>query len=314
MKMTGPITTVVLSPTFLKGYVTALIISFCWGFATASLAQNEPLEPLSSLISKTTSGFVPEGRWKLGPQSEYGLSSRAALGIDISSLVAGAGNVYGRAKVWNNAHQSLSLGIDAVHMSRDTLLWGTQKENFAKLAVTGIHPRVIFSHAVSERLIVHSSWEAGVGRGDIELSEDGKRRLWNKKYPKSDYQTRDENGHPTREDGRPLPENYSITHRSLLLQSLLGLAQERFELTGEIQRSPTETLILSAHIARFDLADLRAQRFGFGLSQQWRGPTVGFRAGIGVLYQVVSGRDLDNEKIEDGRFLPTADLDFFFLI
>jgi hypothetical protein len=100
----------------------------------------------------------------------------------------------------------------------------------------------------------------------------------------------------------------------LLLQSLLGLAQERFELTGEIQRSATETLVLAAHVARFNLADLRADRFGCSLSQQWRGPKVGFRIGIGVLYQVVSGRDLDDEKIDDGRFLPTADLDFFVLL
>ncbi|MDQ3235801.1 MAG: hypothetical protein M3Q07_28670, partial [Pseudobdellovibrionaceae bacterium] len=210
--------------------------------------------------------------------------------------------------------QSLSLGLDLVRMSRDSLFWGSQKDNFAKLNVTGIHPRLVFSHAISERLIVHSSWEAGSGKGEVELSEEGKRRLWNKKYPQADYDARDENGHPVRDDGTRIHENYSITHRSLLLQSLLGLAQERFELTGEIQRSPTETLVLAAHVARFDLADLRADRFGCSLAQQWRGPKVGFRLGIGVLYQVVSGRDLDDEKIDDGRFLPTADLDFFVLL
>lgn len=294
--------------------MTALIISFCWGFATASQAQNEPPAPLSRLITRTTSGYVPEGLWKLGPQTEYGLSQAAGIGVDIPSLVAGASNIYGRAQFWQNGRQSLSLGIDLVYMSRDSLFWGSQKKNFEKLEVSGVHPHLVFSHAISDRLIVHSAWEGGIGNGDVELSKSGKRRLWNKKYPHADYDTRDFNGHPVREDGTRLEENYSITHRSLLLQSLLGLAQERFELTGEIQRTPSETLILAAHVARFDLADMRADRFGISLSQQWRGPRVGFRIGVGVLYQVISGRDLDDEVVDDGRFLPTADLDFFVFL
>jgi len=314
MKSIASLPSAVFPQSFLKGPMTALIISYCLGFATASLAQNEPVAPLSSLISKTTSGYVPEGAWKIGPETEYGLRGVAGIGVDLPSLLAGATNFYARGRVWQSGRQSLSLGVDFVRMSRDSLLWGSQKDNFSKLDVTGVHPRLVFSHAVSERLIVHSSWEAGSGKGDVELSDEGKKRLWKKKYPDADYDARNENGHPVRDDGSRIQENYSITHRSLLLQSLLGLAQERFELTGEIQRSPTETLVLAAHVARFDLADLRADRFGCSLSQQWRGPRVGFRMGIGVLYQVVSGRDLDDERIDDGRFLPTADLDFFVLI
>lgn len=314
MKRIATLPSAVFPQSFLKGPMTALIISYCLGFATASLAQNEPVAPLSSLLSKTTSGYVPDGVWKIGPETEYGLTPRMGIGVDLPAFVAGATNLFARGEVWQNGRQSLSLGLDLVRMNRDSLFWGSQKDNFAKLNVTGVRPRLVFSHAVSERLIVHSSWEAGSGKGDVELSDDGKRRLWKKKYPDADYDTRDENGHPRREDGSRMHENYNITHRSLLLQSLLGLAQERFELTGEIQRTPTETLVLAAHVARFDLADLRADRFGCSLSQQWRGPKVGFRVGIGVLYQVVSGRDLDDEKIDDGRFLPTADLDFFVLL
>ncbi len=296
------------------GLMTALIISYCLGFATASLAQNEPVAPLSSLMSRTTNGYVPEGVWKIGPETEYAVRSMTGLGVDLPAFMAGATNIYARGQIWQNGRQSLSLGVDFVRMNRDSLFWGSQKDNFKELNVTGVHPRLVFSHAISERLIVHSSWEAGSGKGEIELTEEGKRRLWKKKYPDADYEARDENGHPVREDGSRMHRNYSITHRSLLLQSLLGLAQERFELTGEIQRSPTETLVLAAHVARFDLAELRADRFGCSLSQQWRGPKVGFRVGIGLLYQVVSGRDLDDEKIDDGRFLPTADLDFFVLL
>jgi hypothetical protein len=294
--------------------MTALIISYCLGFATASLAQNEPVAPLSSLMSKTTNGYVPKNVLKIGPETEFGVTTKAGVGVDLPAFLGGATNIYARGEVWQNGRQSLSLGLDLVSMNRDSLFWGSQKENFAKLNVTGVRPRLVFTHAVSERLLVHSSWEAGSGKGDVELSDKGKRRLWNRKYPDADFDARDENGHPVREDGSRMQENYNITHRSLLLQSLLGLAQERFELTGEIQRSPTETLVLAAHVARFNLADLRADRFGCSLSQQWRGPQVGFRLGIGLLYQVVSGRDLDDEKIDDGRFLPTADLDFFVLL
>jgi hypothetical protein len=304
----------VLTHSFLMGLMTALIISYCWGFATASLAQNEPVTPLSSLVTKTSNGFIPAGRWKLGPQSEYGVTDAAAVGVELSSLLAGATNIYGRGKIWQAGRQSLTLGVDLVHMDRDTLLWGAQRDNFAELNVTGVHPRLVFSHAVSSRLIVHSSWEGGSGRGEVKLSEAGKRELWQRKYPQADYDSRDTDGRPTGDDGSRGQENYSIAHRSLLLQSLLGLAQERFEVTGEIQRTPTETLVLAAHVARFNLADLRAQRFGCSLSQQWKGPVIGFRLGVGLLYQVVSGRDLDDEKINDGRFLPSAELDFFVIL
>lgn len=295
-------------------FVAALMISLLSGFATASQSEASDPEPTSTLIQKTTSGYLPAGTLRLGFQSDYGLSDRALIGTEMPALLAGAFNIYGKAQVWQNGRNSLSIGTDLVYTSRDTLLWGGQQDNFERLNIHGIHPRLVFTQALSSRLLLHSSWGAGWDRGDLELSDAGKRRLWRSKYPNGDYEARTGDGKPPSNNGQKLEEDFSITHRSLLLQSLLGFAQERFELSGEILRSPRETLLISAHIARFNREELKAQRLGLSLAQQWRSPRFGFRIGVGALYQVLSGRDFDDEAIEDARWLPTTDLDVFFLL
>jgi hypothetical protein len=292
-------------------FIAALIICFCEGFATASPVIPPAESPASSLVFKTSTGFLEPRQWRLGFQSAYGTGPASLVGFDLPALLAGAPNVFGKAEIWSQGPRRVALGVDLMKVDRETLLWGSQKDQFERLDVVGFHPRLIFTQAFSERLLVHSSWEGGFERSKLQLTEKGKRRLWKSKYPKGDYATRDRDG----PDGSgSLQENYSVTHRSLLLQSLLGLGQERFEVTGEILRSPRETLVLAAHIARLQLENLEAQRLGFTVSQQWRGQSFGFRAGIGLMYQLISGTDFDDERIDDARFLPLADFDLFLLI
>ncbi len=294
-------------------FIAALMISIPAGLASASPARDIAPAPVSTVIQKTTSGFLAPGQWRLGFQSDYGVDEESLIGTELPSLLAGALNIYGKIGVWHNDHQRLTFGTDLVYASRQTLLWGGQRRSFDQLDILGLHPRLIFTQALSDRLLLHSAWEGGIDRGKLRLSEQGKKRLWRSKYPNGDYEARSGNGHPPPDDGRALEEDYSPTHRSVVLQSVLGLAQERFELTGEILRSPRETLLVSAHIARFSLEDLKARRLGLAVAQQWRSPSFGFRLGIGVLYQVLSGHDFDEEAIDDARFLPTTDLDAFFV-
>lgn len=300
-------------PLLFRSFLTALIISFCSGFASASPNGKEVVPLRSSLLQKTTSGYLNEGQVRLGISSDYGLSDHLSIGTELPALAVGALNVNGKGRIWERGPRELSFGLDLIKIDRDSLLWGSEKDRIEHLDVLVAHPRLIFTQTLSHRLLVHTAWGKGFGRQELSLTEGGKRKYWRQKYPNGDYDNRRKDGHPTTADDSRLVENYNVTHRSLLVQSFLGMAQERFELTGEILRSPTETLILSAHIAQIRVEDLKAQRMGFTIAQQWRTASFGFRAGIGVIYQMVDGTDFDEERINDARFLPTGDFDLFFL-
>lgn len=300
-------------PLLFRSLLTALIISFCSGFASASPNDEETTPLRSTLLQKATSGYLDKGQLRLGISTDYGLSDHVSIGTELPGLAVGAINLNGKGRIWEKGRRELSVGLDLIKIDRDSLLWGSEMGRFDRLDILVAHPRIIFTQTLSHRLLVHTAWGKGFGRQELELSESGKRKYWRQKYPNGDYESRKKDGHPTTRDDTRLVENYSVTHRSLLLQSFLGLAQERFEFIGEILRSPTETLILTAHVAQIRVEDLKAQRMGFTVAQQWRSESFGFRAGVGLIYQVVDGRDFDEEEINDARFLPTGDFDFFFL-
>jgi hypothetical protein len=291
----------------------AFIISLCGRYASASPVDKAVTPLRSTLLQKTSSGYLNKGQVRVGVSTDFGISDSVIVGSELPGLAVGALNINGKAKVWESGPRELSLGLDLIKIDRNSLLWGSETQRFKNLDVEVVHPRLILTQTLSRRLLVHSAWGKGFGRQELELSASGKRKYWRKKYPNGDYENRKKDGHPSTSDDSRLVENYSVTHRSLLLESFLGMAQERFELVGEILRSPTETLILTAHVAQIHVEDLTAKRMGFTFAQQWRTETFGFRAGIGVIYQAVDGTDFDDEKINDARFLPTGDFDFFVL-
>ncbi len=274
--------------------LTALIISFCLGFATASQAETSDsspsLQPFSKLQQKASSSVLSPGKIRLGGSTALGLADGINAGTDLLPLLAGAPNLWVKRPVYSDATQSLTLGLEAFTVSRASLLWGAEKDSVAQLRYSAFHPRLIYTHRQSDRLLLHAVWEGGREWGHIQLSEKGKAE-----------QAR--GGQAT-----------SFSHQSILLQSLLGFSQERFEVSGEWVRSPRETLVLSAHVARFRLENLYAQRIGLQLAQQWQGPSLGFRLGIGSLFQDLDGETLAGERVSSGRILPTAECDIFLLL
>ncbi len=239
---------------------------------------------------KNSSLLLPSGTLRLGGSSSYGLSNSLNLGTDLVPLVAGARNINVKAEVYGSPDTSVTLGLETFHVTRASLLGGAQKKLLETLDLSSVHPRLILTRRLSERLLTHAAWEGGRNWGDLALSEEGKQRQ------------------------RQSQRQGLFADQSILLMALLGFTQESFEVSGEWQRSPHETLLLAAHIARYQLEDLKAQHFGVRIAQQWQGENIGFRLGAGALYQDLDGVSLVGETLQEGRVLPVAEFDFFLLM
>src|SRR5690606_26063061 len=101
------------------------------------------------------------------------------------------------------------------------------------------------------------------------------RRLWEAKNPGEDYDTRDQDTQePTTSGDGEDPENptndktnkeresgtrTSISQQSIQVQSIAGLAQERFQLSGEFARKSGNKVLVSSRIEQSQLEDLKSK-------------------------------------------------------
>ncbi len=236
--------------------------------------------------------------------------------------------------VWQDAEHTLALGLRAAYLSKKTMPWGSIREHFDELEAKVLRPSLSWTNVVSPRLKLHMFWGKGISRIRATLSEKGRRRLWEGKHPGSDYDARNPqtqeptttapadgtapaptpaaaSSDPTNQE-RTATETSDVTAQSLQVQSITGLAQDRFQLTGEFNRASGNKILITTRIEQTEIEDLKSSGFRITAAHQWIWPTFQLRIGAGLQYFVISGRDLDGEQIDEADWQPASDLGFYW--
>jgi hypothetical protein len=164
-----------------------------------------------------------------------------------------------------------------------------------------------------------------------KLSAKGRRHLWEAKHPGATYEERNtltqepretnqENSTDTSADPVVTSENQekkaseraAITTRTTQVQSIAGLAQERFQITGEFVREDGNKVLITSRIEQTQLEQLHSRAFRLTIAHHWIWDTFQMRIGVGAQYYSLSGRDLDGEIVADAGVAPASDLSFYF--
>ncbi len=282
------------------------------------------------LIEEFTSETLPAGDIKIGSDLEFGLTDRIMIGTDIVALAIGVSTLQAKYKLNPGGKHQFALGIRTAYLSGDTLLWGSVNDHFDELEARIVRPSLSWSHDVSPRLKIHTFWAKGFGKINAKLSEKGKRRLWEAKYPGEDYEGRNkETQEPTptedpegetadtsdsenqeKESGK----RNSVSQQSIQVQSIAGLAQERFQLSGEFSRRNGNKVLVSSRIEQSQFEDLKSKFFRLTAAHHWIWTKFQMRLGVGVQYYVITGDDLDGEKIDEAGVGPASDIVFYWIL
>lgn len=284
------------------------------------------------LVEEFTAGTLDAGETKLGTDFEVGLTRDLMLGTDLISTAVGAPTVAGKVRVWSNGEHQIALGVRAAYLSKNTLLWGSVNEHFRELDARIIRPSVSWTNTLSPRLKLHTFWAKGFGKVHAELSDKGERKLWETKHPGADYESRNQKtkapttttsetdpsaptgGETSTKDNqeRDATEQSSLTQQSIQVQSITGLAQERFQMTGEFVRANGNKVLVTARTEQSRFEQLRSSFFRLTTAHQWVWSSFQMRLGIGLQYFVMSGKDLDGEQIDAAGVQPASDISFYW--
>ncbi|SMF20485.1 hypothetical protein [Pseudobacteriovorax antillogorgiicola] len=284
--------------------LAASIIGPGKAFASAPSTTENP-----GYVQDFTAYTLPSGAIKLGFAAEYGVSETIDVGLDTLALAAGAPNLKMKYQVWSRGLHSVSIGASVSYLNRDTALWGFVKDHFDELDAQIVRPQISWSQRMSPRLTLHSHWSIGLGDVNASLSEEGRKYFWESKYPQGDYETRTQDV----SDETNTEANLGLAHRTLQAQSLMGLSRDFFQISGEFHRDESKRILLSSRISNLQLESLKSQDFRVTAAQEWRHGAFNFRLGLGILYQVLSGADLDGESVDDAGFLPIGDFDIYWI-
>jgi hypothetical protein len=286
------------------------------------------------LIEEFTAETLPAGAIKIGSDLEFGMTDSLMIGTDIVALGLGASSLQVRYKINEGPRHQFALGVRSAYLTRETLLWGSFKDHFDELEAKIVRPSVSWSHTVSPRLKIHSFWAKGFGKINASLSEKGRRRLWEAKHPGEDYDARDqETQEPATVSGdttdpadtdnadsdknnkeREAGKRTSVSQQSIQVQSIAGLAQERFQLSGEFARKGGNKVLVSSRIEQSQFEELKSKFFRLTAAHHWIWSKFQMRLGVGVQYYVISGTDLDGEKIDEAGVGPASDIVFYWIL
>ncbi len=282
------------------------------------------------LIEEFTSETLPAGDIKIGSDLEFGLTDSIMIGTDIVAMAIGASTLQAKYNINPGGKHQFALGVRTAYLSGDTLLWGSINDHFDKLEARVVRPSLSWSHDVSPRLKIHTFWAKGFGTINAKLSEKGKRRLWEAKYPGEDYEARnkdtqeptqsteseDDEGTNTDSENQEKEsgKRNSVSQQSIQVQSIAGLAQERFQLSGEFSRKNGNKVLVSSRIEQSQFEDLNSKFFRLTAAHHWIWAKFQMRLGFGVQYYVISGDDLDGEKIDEAGVGPASDIAFYWIL
>jgi hypothetical protein len=314
--------------------------------AVGAAAQEAPLTPLAPppqnegranryvLVEEFTASPLEAGEVKLGTDVDVGLTERWMLGTDVVAAAVGATTLQTKLLVFENAEHQVALNLRAAYLSKSTLLWGSVNEHFDELDARIVRPGVAWTNHLSPRLKLHTFWAKGFGKIRARLSEKGRRKLWETKHPGADYDKRNqrtkapapedtdsgvepdegavEEVHTDENQAKPATQESALTSQSIQVQSITGLAQERFQLTGEFSRRNGNKVLVTSRIEQTEFEELKSNFFRLTTAHQWIWSSFQMRLGIGLQYYVLSGRDLDGEQIDAAGVQPASDIGFYW--
>ncbi len=281
------------------------------------------------LVEEFTASTLQAGETKIGTDLEVGLTAKVMLGTDLISTAVGAPTIAAKALVYSGSENQFALGLRAAYLSKSTFLWGSVNEHFDELDARIVRPSVSWTNTLSPRLKLHTFWAKGFGTVHAKLSEKGERKLWETKHPGADYESRNKKTKAptdktttTPDDGtatdtkdnqeRDTAEQSSLTQQSIQVQSITGLAQERFQLTGEFVRTNGNKVLVTSRIEQSRFEELKASFFRLTTAHQWVWSSFQMRLGVGLQYFVMTGKDLDGEKIDAAGVQPASDISFYW--
>ena len=307
------------------------ILAMPLGAAAQTAASDEPpstdLAPPAAvprrytLVEDFTADTLAAGEFKIGADAQVGLTERFMIGTDVIATMLGAPTVGLKAEVWQSGTHRLSLGLRGAYLSRNTALWGHLKDNFKALDARIVRPSISWTRTLSPRLKIHTFFAKGLGKMHAVLSNEGQRQLWQAKHPGSDYEHRDlETNAPAGESEHNTGTNQvhatsqhsALAQKTIQVQSIAGLAQERFQLTGEFIRSSGNKILVTSDIEQSRLESLRSNFFRLTIGHQWIWTSFQMRMGLGPQYYVVTGTDLDAEVINQSGWTPASDISFYW--
>lgn len=317
-------------------FVSFLALSpkgLCQG-AIVPLEQEKKI-PLSDakrrLVEEFTADTLDQGEVKLGTDLEFGLSRHFMLGTDMATTILGAPTVQAKWGVWESGPHLVAIGFRAAYLTKETLFFGTVRDYYDDLRARMVRPQVSWTHRLSPRLALHTFWAKGFGSIRAKLSANGQRHLWEAKHPGANYEDRNA---LTQEPGRPEAESDSeshndqmatsenqekrasdraaITTRTTQVQSIAGLAQERFQISGEFVREDGNKVLITSRIEQTQLEQLHSRAFRLTMAHHWIWDLFQMRVGFGAQYYSLSGKDLDGEIVSDAGIAPASDLSFYF--
>lgn len=279
---------------------------------THSNTMINSLDKRDNLVEYFTAYTLNSGETSVGFDLDHGLTDEIMIGTDLLATVIGAPTIKSKWLVWSKTKDSISLGLSAAYLNEKTLLFGTIKDHFDTLDARIVRPSGSWSRIISPRLILHTFWAIGIGKVNATLSEKGRRKLWESKHPDGDYDNREQSSTNPSDNQEAQTGSDSFSQRSLQVQSLTGLLRDHFQVTGEFKRGPFKKILITSRIDRTEIEELKSNGFRITVAQQWTWDTFQFRLGIGLQYQVITGKDLDDEKIDEAGLLPATDINFYW--
>ena len=278
------------------------------------------------LVEEFTAATLEPGEVKIGTDLDYGVASdgRWMVGTDLVATALGVPSATVKWLAYNNGEHEVAIGVRGAYLNKNTLFWqalGNIKDHYATLDARVVRPSVSWTNTLSPRLRLHTFWAKGLGKVSASLTEKGRRALWSTKHPGADYDSRDPSTQaPTSSSTTATSQNQakasasqdSPTRETIQVQSIAGLAQERFQLTGEFKRASGNKVLITSRIEETRIEKLRAEFFRLTLAHQWIWPAFQMRLGVGAQYYVMSGQDLDGETADQAGWQPASDVAFYW--
>ena len=275
------------------------------------------------LVEEFTAYTLGKRHWKIGTELESGATDSMDIGFDLVAAGFGVPTLQLKGTVWTKKNHTVSLAIKGAYFNRASLLWGNAKKDFDVLEAQILRPAIVWSRRVSPRLFLHTFWAKGLGSLKAELSSSGLEKYRNAKtidadeLPKGEVIASDEDDEIDDVDSsdnqeKTTPKRAELTTQTLQLQSITGLVQNRFQLTGEYIRTNGNKILVTTRIEQSKIEDLKSQFFRQTVSHQWIWSNFQMRLGFGAQYFALSGEDLDGEDIDETGTQPTSDVSFYF--
>lgn len=284
--------------------------------AGLSYAQAPTLPPAIEEWSATSLGA---GSFAIGTILEVGAGHGLMVGSDPAALALGVRTAHVKWQLPLDGEDAWAIGLKYSWFQRKMLYSESVREHFDELDGKFFRPSIAWSNRISSRLTIHSMWASGIGSARAELSPDGKRELWKAKHGDKPY--------PGDSDGAPDTsssstgnqqkttddEDSAFARRTMQVQSVAGLTEDRFQVTGDWERDDGNRVLLSSRFERTRLEQLETFSFRITLSQEWVLDHFHLRMGGGPQYAMLSGKDLDGEDIKTAGWIPAADLALFWV-